>query len=517
MIKKTPYRKFIILSSPRSGTHMIRTILKNHPNIASRSELFNPDFLKNLPFDENTSEEIILNKHIYRKYPPRVETVGFVIHRSGTPWGDWPHLWKMLEEETEIMIISLRRKNLLRRYLSYQLMQIYKEAPVEPLTIDPEELKNEFERHVAEIEEFDRRFSSHPILKICYEDLCNNYFKTIKRIQHFLKVEPLILSPEVKAKPKRKLSEAIDNYDELRTYFAQTKWKSFFKDKEKIFHIPISEHRFFFWRMQYQLKERIAALRIIRPFIHLRQRYQASWFELFTMLIKNALVQNFHKVTKSKISYYRDLPNTGMVFYSQKLEELLIRSFFQNRRNGVFLDVGCAWPLYCSTTCYLEKKLGWSGIAVDANPLMNEDWKKYRPKTQVFKFIVSDHSGTREKFYHSGPLGSIQKEREFKGRIIRGEETEVPTITISKLLDEHKITKIDFLSMDIEGAEMEALAGFDINRFQPDLVCIEFDLHLKREILAYFESHHYELITQFVQYDRTNRYFTPKSRTARII
>ena len=52
--------------------------------------------------------------------------------------------------------------------------------------------------------------------------------------------------------------------------------------------------------------------------------------------------------------------------YSHNVEEWVVRDFFRDRRNGVFVDVGAADARRGSNTYYLESALGWSGIAVDA-------------------------------------------------------------------------------------------------------------------------------------------------------
>ncbi len=213
-----------------------------------------------------------------------------------------------------------------------------------------------------------------------------------------------------------------------------------------------------------------------------------------------------------KNTFYKKLPSKGRAYYSQKREELIIRSFFRDRKKGVFIDVGCAWPFQLNTTCYLEQHLDWTGLAVDADPKNLRGWKKVRKNTQLFTYIISDHSDTVENFYKAGGLGSIKKEYRFKDKIIQGKEIQVPTITLTKLLEENKITKIDFLSIDIEGSEMKALSGFDIERFQPKLVCIEFNRSLRSEILAYFESHQYKMLTQYEQFDILNRYFVPHTK-----
>jgi hypothetical protein len=48
------YRRFLILSSPRCGTYMLWTSFAHHPTVVAHTELFNPDWNPNEPFDETT-------------------------------------------------------------------------------------------------------------------------------------------------------------------------------------------------------------------------------------------------------------------------------------------------------------------------------------------------------------------------------------------------------------------------------------------------------------------------------
>jgi hypothetical protein len=61
--------------------------------------------------------------------------------------------------------------------------------------------------------------------------------------------------------------------------------------------------------------------------------------------------------------------------------------------------------------------------------------------------------------------------------------------------------------MDIEGAEPLALAGFDIDRFRPELACIEAKPKNRELILKYFAEHGYQRIERYARYDKTNYYF----------
>src|SRR5688572_649659 len=64
----------------------------------------------------------------------------------------------------------------------------------------------------------------------------------------------------------------------------------------------------------------------------------------------------------------------GPAPFSSHEEDLFIRDFFQDRRGGVFLDVGSGHYRNRSNTYYLESALGWSGIAVDAQAKYTADY-----------------------------------------------------------------------------------------------------------------------------------------------
>lgn len=195
--------------------------------------------------------------------------------------------------------------------------------------------------------------------------------------------------------------------------------------------------------------------------------------------------------------------------YSQGNEELLIRHFFRDRRGGTFVDVGAFQWKDNSTTYYLEQHLGWSGLAIDANARLAKQYEQNRPRTRFYSYIVTDHGGTEEDFYLAGPVSSTSKEHvEQFG--LEGRKTRVATTTLDALLEQAGVEHIDFLSMDIEEGEPAALAGFDIERYRPELVCIEAsNVKVRAKIIPYFEEHGYERIEEYLKYDAVNWYYTP--------
>lgn len=203
--------------------------------------------------------------------------------------------------------------------------------------------------------------------------------------------------------------------------------------------------------------------------------------------------------------------------YSQQQEEEIIRYFFQDERDGFYLDVGCSHYKDGSTTFYLEEHLGWRGIGIDAQPGYGVAWRQHRPNSKYVWRAVSDKTGETLILHQAGGISATEldtKNLEHWKSVkdgIKTREMKVKTITLDDLLDREGVTKIDFLSMDINGAEPYALAGFDIERFKPRLVHIEASKHRHEELLAYFEKHDYERIDAFLEYDFVNWYFKPKS------
>ena len=202
----------------------------------------------------------------------------------------------------------------------------------------------------------------------------------------------------------------------------------------------------------------------------------------------------------------------GKSLYSQYNEELIIRDFFHDRRGGTFLDVGAAHYKNSSTTFYLEHHLGWSGVAVDANAEYGPDYATYRPSTRFYSYLVTDQSGALAPFYVLKTKFLMSTASKDWAEQFGHDDYETvlkPTITLNDLLAKAGVSKVDFVSMDIETGEPAALAGFDIERFKPALVCIEVTEGVRDRVATYFGSHGYQRIARYQGYDTVNQYFTP--------
>jgi len=196
---------------------------------------------------------------------------------------------------------------------------------------------------------------------------------------------------------------------------------------------------------------------------------------------------------------------------SEHEEEWLIRDFFGDRRGGFFVDVGANDYKLFSNTYYLDAVLGWSGIAVEPQRSFEGGYTANRPRTKFRPFFVSDESNKEAKMYVLAKNSLVTSaDKDFTARYGKdAKEVTAATITLNDLLESEHVASLDFMTMDIELWEPKALAGFDIERFKPQLVCVEAHPEVRQQILEYFARHHYVVVGKYLRADTQNLYFTP--------
>ena len=154
-------------------------------------------------------------------------------------------------------------------------------------------------------------------------------------------------------------------------------------------------------------------------------------------------------------------------------EQRLVRAFFNNAASGYFVEVGANEPYERSQTWHLEQ-LGWTGALIEPQPGLAAEILKAR-KAAVFAAACAapqDVGGT-VTLYVDGPLSSLSRERMAPGANPQS-IIEVPARTLDEILIEAEApSPIDLLSIDVEGHELDVLAGFDFERWRPRLIMLE--------------------------------------------
>lgn len=153
-------------------------------------------------------------------------------------------------------------------------------------------------------------------------------------------------------------------------------------------------------------------------------------------------------------------------------ESDLIFDHFSRIGNGVFVEVGANDPEDGSQSLRLENA-GWSGLLVEPLSEHAADLRRLR-KAHVEEVACGPRSrhDTIMEFKVAGVASTLADE--FINYKVEEEEIRpVRVVTLDSLLDKHGIEKIDFLSLDVEGYELEVLDGLSLDRYRPALILIE--------------------------------------------
>ena len=162
--------------------------------------------------------------------------------------------------------------------------------------------------------------------------------------------------------------------------------------------------------------------------------------------------------------------------YSMDNEDTKVINYFKDKKNGFYVDVGSYHPIHRNNT-YLLHKQNWSGINIDTSTFSIDLFNYLRPDDLNYNFAVSDKNETI-KLYYQKELSQIstteinQAKKVFQGNI---KEKYVQAFSLDEILskDKYKNSKIDFLDIDVEGADLKVLKGLSFNKFNPELICIE--------------------------------------------
>jgi FkbM family methyltransferase len=153
-------------------------------------------------------------------------------------------------------------------------------------------------------------------------------------------------------------------------------------------------------------------------------------------------------------------------------EKLLVREFFADSK-GFFVEVGANDPRQGSQSWHLEQA-GWRGILIEPQPDLATKLREAR-SAKVFAVACSSpqNAGLKLSLHVAGPMSSLDRERMAPGAL--PEKTiDVPVRSLDDILTAAGAPMpLDFLSIDVEGHELEVLSGFDLARWRPHLILIE--------------------------------------------
>jgi FkbM family methyltransferase len=175
---------------------------------------------------------------------------------------------------------------------------------------------------------------------------------------------------------------------------------------------------------------------------------------------------------------------TRQIFYSQyQQDQYLYENFFKNKKEGVFVDIGAHDGITINNTYFFEKNMEWTGLCIEPLPDVYNRLKINRNCACVQACIFDNRdsisflqiSGYAEMLsgiienYNPEHIKRIRKEIDLKGG--KSELIQVKCYNFNDLLKNHNILKIDLLSVDTEGGELEIIKSIDFSFFDIDGLC----------------------------------------------
>lgn len=163
--------------------------------------------------------------------------------------------------------------------------------------------------------------------------------------------------------------------------------------------------------------------------------------------------------------------------YSQHGEDKKIQELFKEKSIGFYVDLGCSHPFRISNT-YLFYRLGWSGVAVDPIPHFKLFWRLWRPRDVFLNCGIGPRSGVLE-YYELLPsvLSTFVKDVAYEhvksGTAAILKTYKVDVLSVHQLLDEIGQKRVDLLSIDVEGLDLDILSALDFDQFRPAVVSVE--------------------------------------------
>jgi hypothetical protein len=171
---------------------------------------------------------------------------------------------------------------------------------------------------------------------------------------------------------------------------------------------------------------------------------------------------------------------------SQRGQDLTIADIFEHKRDGRFLDLAANHAIILSNSMVLEQKYGWKGLCIEPNPVYTPT---YSHRTcRLIQAVVGPTDDLKVEFNFAGVMGGVMG---FDNRRSNKTDTHY-TVSIAKILQDFGMPgTIDYLSLDIEGAEAWAFESFPWHLYTFRTLTVE---RPKRELRFLLEKNDYAFL-----------------------
>jgi FkbM family methyltransferase len=195
-----------------------------------------------------------------------------------------------------------------------------------------------------------------------------------------------------------------------------------------------------------------------------------------------------------------------MISYAQNGEDVVLDRVFAGVENGFYIDVGACNPVEDSVTYHFYER-GWRGVNVEPDPSEFERLAAARDRDVNLETAVGP-GAEMVTFYPSTVRGHGTVDRMLAGDRGQTMELQVTQIPLSTIFAEHAPPGgVDFLKIDVEGAEAEVVASADWDRDRPRVVIVEAVDSAGQPVHEQWESLLLEHGYTFALFDGVNRFY----------
>jgi FkbM family methyltransferase len=162
--------------------------------------------------------------------------------------------------------------------------------------------------------------------------------------------------------------------------------------------------------------------------------------------------------------------------YAQNLEDYHLDLVFADQADGTYVDVGGGHPVADNVSFWFYLK-GWRGLVVEPQEALAAIYAGVRPRDRTVSCLAGRAEGEAE-FHQVDKLhGFSTTVREHAAGAAQFGAAYAtlrkPVRTLAALCAEAGLPQIDFLKIDVEGAEADVIAGMDFARWRPRVVLVE--------------------------------------------
>lgn len=198
--------------------------------------------------------------------------------------------------------------------------------------------------------------------------------------------------------------------------------------------------------------------------------HRRSLIGLFASLVYIATLEHC-------VAHQTSMPAKFTGFHGQYNEDRLLSEIFRHTAEGTCLEVGANDGSTFSNTLYFET-LNWNCILVEPISECCNEIRKAR-RALVFECAASESEGHANLYVGSGAndvYSSLSPHNAVGLECIK--QVSIRTRTLDSILSEASVSRLEFVTIDVEGHELQALRGFNLIRWRPKIVIVEDNSNL---------------------------------------